>query len=123
LGFIETLIHVFELPDAMASARAIDLHAQWGSLKITSEALVLATSFEARVEPRGVDPCPARAKVITPSAPPLVSDVAPRALARAGVRSLRRRSPMSLALISGSAMLAGIAVWARLLSRRRRSFA
>jgi hypothetical protein len=44
-GFIETLSHVFELPDAMASARAIDLHAQWGSLKITSEALVLATSL------------------------------------------------------------------------------
>jgi hypothetical protein len=121
-AFIETLSHVFELPGAMTSARAIDLHAQSGSLRITNEALVLATSFEARVEPRGMDPCPARAK-LTHSTSPLVSDVAPRALARAGVRSLRRSSPMSLALVGGSAMLAGITLWALLFSRRPRSFA
>jgi hypothetical protein len=52
-NFTKTLSHVFELPDVLASARALALRATWGRVRITSEALVLAVAFEVGVEPRG----------------------------------------------------------------------
>jgi hypothetical protein len=48
-GFTQTLSHVFDLPPALQSARAIDLRAAWGEVRITNRALVLAVSFHAAV--------------------------------------------------------------------------
>jgi hypothetical protein len=53
-GFTRTLSHVFQLPEALASAAALDMRAGSGCVKITSEALAIAVRFHARVEPRGV---------------------------------------------------------------------
>jgi hypothetical protein len=56
--FIRTLSHVFTLPDAVVSARAIDLRAAYGQVKIGSEAIVFAVSFHAGIQPRTVEPRP-----------------------------------------------------------------
>jgi len=53
-GFTKTLSHVFQLPEALASAAAVHLRAASGRVIITSEALAIAVLFHARVEPRGV---------------------------------------------------------------------
>ncbi len=50
--FAETLSHTFDLPEALASARALDLRAASGRVKVTSEALALAVLFHAKVERR-----------------------------------------------------------------------
>ncbi len=110
-NFIETLSHAFELPVALASARGIDLRAAWGSVKITSEALVLAVSFEARVVPREAG------SIASPAA--LTRVAAPQPVERDRVRRLRRPSPVSLALGVSGALLAGLGITALLLSRRR----
>jgi hypothetical protein len=55
-SFTETLSHVFELPSAIASGRAIELSAKWGRVKITSEALAFAVSFQTEVHPRTSEP-------------------------------------------------------------------
>lgn len=52
-NFTRTLSHLFELPDALLSARAIALRATWGRVRVTSEALVLAVSIDVGVEARG----------------------------------------------------------------------
>jgi hypothetical protein len=115
-NFIETLSHVFDLPAALASAAAIDLRAGWGSVRITSEALVLAISFEARVVPREVarDLAPAALSRTAPR-----SEAEPRPIAPKGMRGLWHKSPMSCALGIGGALLAGAGVSALVLSRRR----
>jgi hypothetical protein len=55
-SFTRTLSHVFKLPSAIASGRAIELSAKWGRVKITSEALALAVSFQTDVHPRTSGP-------------------------------------------------------------------
>ncbi len=50
--FTETLDFHFSLPDRVESASRIDLGAKWGRLKITKEALVLATSLDVHAIPR-----------------------------------------------------------------------
>jgi hypothetical protein len=57
-GFTKTLSHVFEFPDALASAAAIELCAVSGRVQVTSKALALAVRFEARIEPRTLQPAP-----------------------------------------------------------------
>jgi hypothetical protein len=54
--FIRTLSHVFTLPDAVASACAIDLRAGYGQVTIGSEAIVFAVSFHAAIQTRTVEP-------------------------------------------------------------------
>ena len=58
-SFTKTLSHVFKLPAALASVGALDLSAAAGRVKITSEAIAFAVSFQVRVEPRRVGPSPA----------------------------------------------------------------
>jgi hypothetical protein len=52
--FAETLSHIFALPEALASASALDLRAASGRVRITSEGVAFAVSFQANVEPRTV---------------------------------------------------------------------
>ena len=108
-AFAKTLSHVFELPAALASARAIDLRVAWGNVKITSEALVLAVSFHAKIEPREAD-----------KAVPLTG-----AVEKANVKSLPSapktlRRSTNLAWVGGAALLAGLGVSAILLTSRPR---
>jgi len=103
-GFTRTLSYVFGLPEALASAGALDLRARSGRVKITSEALAIAVLFEARVEPRGVP----RPRVSEPPLPiPIPSSP----------RGLLGRSPTALAVLGGFAMVAGAVLMA--LVRRR----
>jgi hypothetical protein len=113
-GFTSTLSHVFELPQALASVRALDLRATSGRVKVTHEALALAVLFQARVEPRSLGPRPTPTPSPTaepsggpPPAPPI------------SVRSLLRRSPAGLAAVCGMALLAGMGV-VTLVTRNRR---
>ena len=55
-SFTKTLSHVFALPEALATVGALDLCAASGRVKITGEAIALAVSFQARVEPRRAAP-------------------------------------------------------------------
>jgi len=112
-AFTETLSHVFDLPDALASARALDLCASWGSVKITDEALVLVVSFAARVEPRELEPGSVPA--------PLARARGVAAVERSpeGARSLWHGSPARLALVGGGALLAGMGISAIVASRQR----
>jgi hypothetical protein len=116
-NFIETLSHVFELPDALVSARAIDLSAAWGVVRITSEALVLAVSFDAGVEPRGVGTEPASTPTSTAIVLPVVNQPSSE---RKGLRRLWRESPVSVAVVVGGSWLAGMSVAALLLGLGRR---
>jgi hypothetical protein len=116
-NFIGTLSHVFELPEALKSARAIALSAGWGQVKITSDALVLAVSFDASVEPRGVE---SRASG-EPASSALALPDAARPVPSESIRSLWRRSPGSLALLVGGACLAGMGLSALLFARPRRA--
>jgi hypothetical protein len=50
--FTKTLSHDFGLPESLLSARALDLSAVSGHLKVTAEALVLAVKLHGTVEPR-----------------------------------------------------------------------
>jgi hypothetical protein len=119
-NFIETLSHVFELPDALVSARAIGLRAGWGSVKITSEAIVLAISFEASVTARSLAPPLSPIPVSRALALP---DSRRRPIAPESIRRLWRRSPLRFALVVGGALLAGAGMSALVLGRRRpRSF-
>jgi hypothetical protein len=114
-NFIATLSHVFELPDALLSARAIGLRAGWGSVKITSEALVLAVSFDASVVPRDAP----RASPALLSSALALPDPVSRPLEAESVRALWQRSPLSFVLVVGGALLAGAGVSALVLGRRR----
>jgi hypothetical protein len=55
-SFTRTLSHLFALPEALSSVGALDLCAASGCVKITGEAIALAVSFQAPVEPRRVGP-------------------------------------------------------------------
>jgi hypothetical protein len=113
-SFIQTLSHVFELPAALASARAVDVRATWGSVKLTSEALVLAVSFEVRIEPRG------ETRVLPPGPIARIArEGVKRKALETGLRSLLRRSPASLFLLGGAALLASIGVSAFVMYLRR----
>jgi hypothetical protein len=68
-SFTKTLSHVFALPGALASVGALDLCAARGRVKITAEAIALAVSFRASVEPRKVGPPPALLQNLRGSAP------------------------------------------------------
>jgi hypothetical protein len=115
-SFLKTLSHVFELPDALVSARAVDVRASWGSVKITSEALVLAVSFDVRIQPRGSEPGPSTAPLAR-VAPAL--EEKRTALEPGTLRHLWRRSATGLALISGAVLFTGIALTAFVMSLRR----
>jgi hypothetical protein len=115
-SFTKTLSHVFALPDALASAGAIDLRATWGSVKITDEALVLAVSFRATVEPRavgaGLAPTP-------PSRAMDAHDAEPRPAERKAALRRWRRLPKGLAWAGGATLIAGLGASALALARRR----
>jgi hypothetical protein len=109
-GYTRTLSHVFELPEALASVRALDLRASEGRVKITGEALALAVLFEARVEHRRVgerSPSPVSSAPVT---------VQPGNLRE----RLASASPANLAAICGMAFLSGMGIVALLSGRRRR---
>jgi hypothetical protein len=90
-AFPKTLSHVFELPAALASARAIDLRVAWGNVKISSEALA-----------------------------PISRAVEKANLRSMASRSKTLRTPTNLAWVGGVALLAGLGVSAILLTRRPR---
>jgi hypothetical protein len=108
-GFTKTLSHVFDLPDALASAGGLDLRAESGRVKITTEALALAVLFRATVEPRGqrrpapVDAAPLPLPVPAPT---------PR-----GLGSLLRQSPIAFGAVGAAAMALGAGIHA-LFARR-----
>jgi hypothetical protein len=115
-GFTKTLSHTFDLPLVLASARAIDLRAAWGEVRITKEALVFAVSFHTSVEPRGASPAvqtsslvPVKPSAKTPRRPDVGKLTSGRWSPRAG--------PALWA--GGAAILAGIGVSALVYSRRR----
>ena len=117
-GYAKTLSHVFELPAALASVRALDLRASEGRVKVTSEALALAVLFEARVERRRVgerSPSPSATRVVETAliAPP---PIPPRTLRE----RLASASPASLAAVCGMAFLSGMGLVALMSGRRRR---
>jgi hypothetical protein len=113
-GFTRTLSHAFELPEALASAGALDLVAASGRVKVTSEALALAVLFQARVEPRGaVSTSDSPVSHDTEPPRPIPFPPPPR-----GIRHVVGRSPLSLTLLGGLALLAGAGLLA-LVSRRR----
>ncbi len=113
-GFTETLSHAFDLPDALASARAIDLCAHGGWVKVTKDAMVLAVSFSAAVEPRDEPSRPPTPKatgamrVASPRREPVVAN---------GALSLWH-SP-AFAVAGGAAVLALIGLSGFALGRRR----
>ncbi len=49
--FCDALDRRFRLPRRVESADAVDVHARWGEVRITSSALVLAVSFDAHAAP------------------------------------------------------------------------
>jgi hypothetical protein len=116
-GFMDTLSHCFDLPDALASARALDLRATNGRVKVTGKALALAVLFEARVEPR------------TSTTPPVSTLAAVPLPPRAGpppppprppsLRAMLRGSPGSLAAVFGVAFLSGMGLFALVSASRR----
>jgi hypothetical protein len=73
-SFMKTLSHVFQLPDVIASGRAIELSAKWGRVKITSEALAFAVSFQTDVHPR------TRESEVSPPSFSTATETAPREL-------------------------------------------
>jgi len=119
-NFIDALSHVFDLPEALASARAIDLRAGWGSVKITGEAVVLAVSFDAGVVP--YDGTSRRAPAPLARIP-VLPEAGRRSMQRESIRSLWRRSPANFSLVVGAALLMGIGISALVLGRRSRTLA
>ena len=57
-NFSDTLSHVFDLPEGLRPASAIDLVASAGRVKVTADAVALAVLFEAHVIPRQPAPPP-----------------------------------------------------------------
>jgi hypothetical protein len=113
--FLKTLSHVFELPDAMKSARAVDVRASWGSVKITTQALVLAVSFEVHIQPRGFLTGPSTAPIAR--VPALGEERT--ALEPVPLRDLWRRSSTGLAWIGAAVLFTGIALAAFASSSHR----
>jgi hypothetical protein len=54
-SFLSTLSHTFKLPPSLAPLVAIGLHAKWGEVRVTEEALVLAVAVQAEAV-RGSEP-------------------------------------------------------------------
>jgi hypothetical protein len=54
-GFQSTLSHTFALPPSLAPLASIGLHAKWGEVRVTEEALVLAVAVQTEVV-RGPEP-------------------------------------------------------------------
>ena len=48
-SFTSTLSHSFKLPPSLAPLAAIGLHAKWGEVRVTEDAMVLAVALEAEV--------------------------------------------------------------------------
>ena len=85
-----------------------------GRVKVTSEALALAVLFQARVEPRrAVSTADSPVSHDTEPPRPIPFPPPPR-----GIRHVVGRSPLSLTLLGGLALLAGAGLLA-LVSRRR----
>ena len=109
-GFIKTLSHVFDLPQALASVRALDLRATSGRVKVTPEALALAVLFEARVEARTtvppLAPIPPARRELPPPQPPRLRD-------------LLLQSPGTVAAMCGVAVLAGMGLFALVSGSKR----
>ena len=113
-GFTKTLSHAFALPEALASAGALDLIAASGQVKITSEALAIAVLFRAHVEPRGARSAPDSPLSHDTKPPrPIPFPSPPR-----GIREALGRSPVGLSLLGGLALVAGVGLLA-LVSRHR----
>jgi hypothetical protein len=116
-GFMDTLSHCFDLPDALASAGALDLRATNGRVKVTREALALAILFEARVEPRSTTPPPVPALATLP--PPAPRAFPPPPPRPPSLRDMLRGSPGSLAAVCGVSLLAGMGLFALASGSRR----
>jgi hypothetical protein len=112
-GFTKTLSHSFDLPDALASAGALDLVASSGRVKTTSDALALAVLFRARVEPRGAGKPDSPVSPDTDPPLPIPFPSPPR-----GLRQALVRTPVGVALFGGLALMAGMGLHA-LISRSR----
>jgi hypothetical protein len=113
-GFTKTLSHSFDLPEALASAGALDLVAASGRVKVTSEALALAVLVHARVEPRSTVPKPDSPLSHDTEPPRPIPFPSPTR----GIRRVFGRSPLSLTVLGGLAVLAGAGLLT-LVSRRR----
>jgi hypothetical protein len=111
--FGKTLSHVFDLPETLASAGALDLRAGSGRVKITREALALAVLFDARVEPRSVGPGPA-----APSRAPEPAPATTRLASPGTIRPVLLRSPARFAAACGVALVATLGLLA-LVSRNK----
>jgi hypothetical protein len=114
-GFTKTLSHVFKLPEALSSARAIDVRAAWGQVKITSEALVLAVSFGVTVEPRrgGPSSSPAPPRPGVALATHKETSVKPRL-----IHGVWRPSATRVLVMGAAAWLAALAVSAIVVAHR-----
>jgi hypothetical protein len=110
-GFTETLSHLFELPDALLSAGALDLHATAGRVKIAGEAVAFAVLFEARVESR-----PAGGKVPLPRVAPPPLPLPPSHPTR-GLGGWVGRYPVGVGAICGA--LLGMGALALVRATRR----
>jgi hypothetical protein len=114
-GFTKTLSHVFKLPEALSSARAIDVRAAWGQVKITSEALVLAVSFGVTVEPRS------SGRSASPIPPPLTAAMAIRkekSVKPRLLQNVRRPSATRIVAMGAALWLTALAVSAIVVARR-----
>jgi hypothetical protein len=110
-NFTRTLSHDFELPAALTSARALGLRATWGAVRVTTEALVLAVSFHAAVEPTAKDTSPTTTSMRV---------VSPAGSDNDGARHVVRTSNGSVTLVAGGlALLAGLGVSAILYGQLR----
>jgi hypothetical protein len=113
-NFLETLSHVFELPDALVSSGAISLRATDGRVKATEGALGFAVRFETTVLPR-TEAVAVPMPTTTDGVHPLPR--APRA------RSLSTNSTEARAFVFGSAVGAltfmTLGAFARFARRRR----
>jgi hypothetical protein len=116
-SFMKTLSHVFALPDALASASGIHLRAMWGRVKITDEAIVLAVSFRATVEPPVVGPELSAPAGLLAIRPPHTGRPGP--LEPETILSSRRRRATGVALVGGAIVLAGLGLSALALACRR----
>jgi len=93
-----------------ASAGGLDLRAESGRVKITSEALALAVLFRAAVQRRGAEPV-----VPAPDEPAPVRATENET----GARRIRDRSPLALGVLGGLAMVVGAGLHALLANGRR----
>lgn len=126
--FQNALSHQFVLPEMLQPVRALSLRAGWGKVRVTSEAMVLAISFQAHaLAATRLEPKPAHAA--GPPAPDLPSAGDARTRPSGIVATaIERPAPAAVALATAAAMLSTYFV-ARLTygliagGSRRRAFA